>query len=197
MSKSHSHDAATALDLGPQAKLTPELQAYFDKCQDKLGFVPNVLQAYAFDNAKLKAFIDMVDDLMLADSGISKVEREMIAVAVSGLNRCFYCSTTHPAMLRLALQKEGRDTNIAHEISFAPLHAEISTAEKAMLEFALKVTLESHKIGPEDHARLRKVGFDDETIFEIAEIAAMFNLTNRLANATGIRPNDEYHAMGR
>jgi uncharacterized peroxidase-related enzyme len=113
------------------------------------------------------------------------------------VNRCFYCSTTHPAMLRLALQKEGRDPNLAHEISFAPLHAEILEAEKAMLEFALKVTLESHKIGPADHERLREVGFDDETIFEIAEIAAMFNLTNRLANATGIRPNEEYHAMGR
>ena len=178
-------------------ELPEDVQTLHGKALEKLGFVPNVMQAWALRPDHLMAWRTHYELLMLGPSKLSKAQREMIAVAVSGLNRCFYCSTTHPAMLRLALQKEGRDTNIAHEISFAPLHAEIGTAEKAMLEFALKVTFESHKIGPEDHERLRTVGFDDETIFEIAEIAAMFNLTNRLANATGIRPNDEYHAMGR
>ena len=178
-------------------ELPEDVQTLHGKALEKLGFVPNVMRAWALRPDHLMAWRAHYELLMLGPSKLSKAQREMIAVAVSGLNRCFYCSTTHPAMLRLALQKEGRDTNLAHEISFAPLHAEISKAEKAMLEFALKVTLESHKIGPEDHQRLRTVGFDDETIFEIAEIAAMFNLTNRLANATGIRPNDEYHAMGR
>lgn len=89
--KKANNDRVTALSLGKQAKLTPELQAYFDKCQEKRGFVPNVLRAYAFDAAKLKAFIYMVDGLMLADSGLSKLEREMIAVAVSAVNHCHYC----------------------------------------------------------------------------------------------------------
>jgi uncharacterized peroxidase-related enzyme len=178
-------------------ELPEEVQTLHGKALEKLGFVPNVMRAWALRPDHLMAWRAHYELIMLGPSKLSKAQREMIAVAVSGINRCFYCSTTHPAMLRLALQKEGRDTNLAHEISFAPLHAEISEAEKAMLEFALKVTLESHKIGPADHDRLRAVGFDDETIFEIAEIAAMFNLTNRLANATGIRPNDEYHAMGR
>ena len=182
----------------PQSNELPEdVQTLHGKALEKLGFIPNVMRAWALRPDHLMAWRAHYELIMLGPSKLSKAQREMIAVAVSGMNRCFYCSTTHPAMLRLALQKEGRDTNLAHEISFAPLHADVSEAEKAMLEFALKVTLESHKIGPEDHQRLRNVGFDDETIFEIAEIAAMFNLTNRLANATGIRPNDEYHAMGR
>ena len=92
--------APTALDIAATTKLTPNLQAYFDKCQEKLGFVPNVLKAYAFDPAKLQAFIDMVDDLMLADSGISKLEREMIAVVVSAVNQCHYCLTAHGAAVR-------------------------------------------------------------------------------------------------
>jgi uncharacterized peroxidase-related enzyme len=182
----------------PQTTELPEdVQVLHGKALEKLGFIPNVIQAWALRPDHLMAWRAHYELIMLGASKLSKAQREMIAVAVSGMNRCFYCSTTHPAMLRLALQKEGRDPNLAHEISFAPLHAEITEAEKAMLGFALKVTLESHKIGPEDHQGLREVGFDDETIFEIAEIAAMFNLTNRLANATGIRPNDEYHAMGR
>lgn len=182
----------------PASNAVPEeVQALHSKALEKLGFVPNVMRAWALRPDHLMAWRSHYELLMLGPSKLSKAQREMIAVAVSGINRCLYCSTTHPAMLRLALQKEGRDPKLAHEISFAPLHADISESEKLMLEFALKVTLESHKIGPEDHDRLREVGFDDETIFEIAEIAAMFNLTNRLANATGIRPNDEYHAMGR
>jgi uncharacterized peroxidase-related enzyme len=185
------------LRVPTSSELPEDVQILHAKALEKLGFIPNVMQAWALRPDHLMAWRAHYELLMLGPSKLSKAQREMIAVAVSGLNRCFYCSTTHPAMLRLALGKEGRDTNLAHEISFAPLHADISEAERAMLEFALKITLESHKIGPADHERLREVGFNDETIFEIAEIAAMFNLTNRLANATGIRPNDEYHAMGR
>ena len=86
----------TALDL-PRGKLSPAMEAYFGKCTEKLGFVPNVLQAYAFDNAKLEAFVAMYSDLMLAPSGLSKLEREMIAVAVSSHNRCYYCLVAHGA----------------------------------------------------------------------------------------------------
>ena len=102
-----------ALDLGAQAKLTPELEAYFAKCQEKLGFVPNVLQAYAFDTAKLQAFIDMVDDLMLADSGLSKLEREMIAVVVCAVNHCHYCLTAHGA----AVRQRGKDPEMGELIA--------------------------------------------------------------------------------
>ena len=179
------------------AELPDDAKALQVKALEKIGFVPNVMRAWAIRPDHLLAWRAHYELIMTGPSALTKAQREMIAVTVSGVNRCFYCSTTHPAFLRLELRKEGRDVNLAHELAFAPLHADITDAERAMLEFAIKVTLESHRIGPEDHDRLRAVGFDDTTIFEIAEIAAMFNLTNRLANATGIRPNDEYHAMGR
>jgi uncharacterized peroxidase-related enzyme len=178
-------------------ELPEDVQALFAKAHDKLGFVPNVMRAWALRSTHLMAWRAHYDLIMGGESKLSKTQREMIAVAVSNLNRCYYCSTTHPAFLRLELQQEGRDVHLAHEISFAPLHADVSEQDRAILEFALKVTQASHTIGPEDHARLRAVGLDDETIFDVAEIAAMFNFTNRLANATGIRPNEEYHDMGR
>jgi uncharacterized peroxidase-related enzyme len=185
------------LRVPESSELPEDTRALQQKALEKVGFVPNVMRAWAINPDHLMAWRAHYELIMTGPSQLSKAQREMIAVTVSGVNRCYYCSTTHPAFLRLELQKEGRDRNLAHELSFAPLHASISDAERAMLEFAIKVTLESHKIGPEDHNHLRAMGFDDQTIFEIAEIAAMFNLTNRLANATGIRPNDEYHTMGR
>jgi uncharacterized peroxidase-related enzyme len=117
-----------ALDVGPRATLTPAQQAYFDKCQEKLGFVPNVLQAYAFDTAKLQAFMDMVDDLMLADSGLSKLEREMIAVAVSAVNHCHYCLSAHGAAVRQRANDPALGEMIAHNYRAAPL----SPKQKAM-----------------------------------------------------------------
>lgn len=179
------------------AELPEEVQVLFSKANSKLGFVPNVMRAWALRPDHLMAWRAHYDLIMGGESKLTKTQREMIAVALSSVNRCFYCSTTHPAFLRLELAKEGRDINLAHEIAFAPLQTEISVQDRAILAFALKVTTESHNIGPEDHARLREVGLDDETIFDVAEIAAMFNFTNRLANATGIRPNDAYFEMGR
>ena len=129
-------DKVTALNFGKPAKLTPELQAYFDKCQEKLGFVPNVLRAYAFDTAKLQAFIDMVDDLMLADSGLSKLEREMIAVAVSAVNHCHYCLTAHGA----AVRQRGRDPELGELMTQNYRAADLPPRQKAMLDFAVKLT---------------------------------------------------------
>ena len=186
-------DAATALNLGPQAQLTPELQAYFDKCQDKLGFVPNVLRAYAFDNNKLQAFIDMVDDLMLADSGISKVEREMIAVAVSAVNHCHYCLTAHGA----AVRQRAKDP-IAGELMAQNYRAAgLPTKQQAMLDFAVKLTEHPAKMAEADRAALRAVGFSDRDIWDIAATAAFYNMSNRIAAATEMRPNREYHFMAR
>jgi uncharacterized peroxidase-related enzyme len=179
------------------AELPEDVQTLFSKANSKIGFVPNVMRAWALRPAHLMAWRAHYDLIMGGESKLSKMQREMIAVAISSVNRCYYCSTTHPAFLRLELAKEGRDVNLAHEIAFAPLNADLSVQDRAMLEFALKVTTESHNVGPEDHAKLRAVGLDDETIFDVAEIAAMFNFTNRLANATGIRPNPEYNDMGR
>jgi uncharacterized peroxidase-related enzyme len=183
----------TALDLGPQAKLQPELQGYFDKCMEKLGFVPNVLRAYAFDNAKLKAFIDMVDDLMLADSGLTKLEREMIAVAVSSVNHCHYCLTAHGA----AVRQRGKDAELGELISQNYRAADLPARQVAMLDFAVKLTEAPAKMVEEDRQNLRDAGFSDRDIWDIAAVAAFYNMSNRIAAATEMRPNREYHYMQR
>ena len=185
--------APTALDILPAPKLTPQLQAYFDKCQEKLGFVPNVLRAYAFDPVKLQAFIDMVDDLMLADSGISKLEREMIAVAVSAVNHCHYCLTAHGA----AVRQRGKDPMLGELIAQNYRAANLPPKQKAMLDFAVKLTEHPAKMEEADREALRKVGFNDRDIWDIAATAAFYNMSNRLAAATEMRPNPEYHALAR
>jgi uncharacterized peroxidase-related enzyme len=190
MSKS---TAPTALDIPASGKLTPELQAYFDKCQEKLGFVPNVLKAYAFDPVKLQAFIDMVDDLMLADSGISKLEREMIAVVVSAVNHCHYCLTAHGA----AVRQRAKDPVMGELMVQNYRAADLPIKQKAMLDFAVKLTEHPAKMDEADRAGLRKVGFTDRDIWDIAATAAFYNMSNRLAAATEMRPNVEYHSMAR
>jgi alkylhydroperoxidase family enzyme len=150
-----------ALNLEPAAELEPELAAYFEKCREKLGFVPNVLQAYAFDNAKLKAFVLMADDLMLGDSGLSKLEREMIAVAQN------YRAANLPSR------------------------------QKAMLDFAVRLTEAPDKIEAQDRQRLREAGFSDRDIWDIAAVAAFYNMSNRLAAAVELRPNADYHYWAR
>ena len=192
MSK-HTENAVTALDVGPPAKLTPALQAYFDKCQEKLGFVPNVLRAYAFDAAKLQAFIDMVDDLMLADSGLSKLEREMIAVAVSAVNHCHYCLTAHGA----AVRQRARDPIMGELIAQNWRAANLPARQQAMLAFAEKLTEAPAKIEESDRAALRAAGFNDRDIWDIAATAAFYNMSNRLAAATDMKPNEAYHHMAR
>jgi uncharacterized peroxidase-related enzyme len=184
--------AVIALDL-PAAPLTPEMAAYFAKCQDKLGFVPNVLKAYAFDMAKLSAFVAMYNDLMLAPSGLSKLEREMIAVAVSAHNRCYYCLVAHGAAVR---QLSG-DPPLGELMAMNYRAARLSKRERAMLDFAVKVTAEPWLIEEEDRAALRRAGFADRHIWDIAAVAGFFNMSNRVASATDMRPNSAYHARGR
>ena len=186
-------DHVTALDLGPEAELGPELEAYFAKCREKLGFVPNVLRAYAFDTAKLKTFIDMVDDLMLADSGLSKLEREMIAVAVSAVNHCHYCLTAHGAAIRQRAKNPEMGELIAQNYRAAALPAR----QKAMLDFAVKLTEHPDKIEEADREVLRRAGFSDRDIWDIAAVAGFFNMSNRIAAATDMRPNQQYHYIMR
>jgi uncharacterized peroxidase-related enzyme len=182
-----------ALDLGPDAALDGETSTYFDKCIEKLGFVPNVFRAYAFDAVKLKAFIDMADNLMLADSGLSKLEREMIAVAVSAVNHCHYCLTSHGA----AVRQRGSDPILGELIAQNYRAANLPVRQKAMLDFAVKLTEEPDKIEEDDRAALRRAGFSDRDIWDIAAVAGFYNMSNRLAAATDIRPNREYHFMMR
>jgi uncharacterized peroxidase-related enzyme len=182
----------TALKLKPE-ELTPEMAAYFAKCQEKLGFVPNVLKAYAFAMPKLSAFVAMYNDLMLAPSGLSKLEREMIAVAVSAHNRCYYCLVAHGAAVR---QLSG-DPPLGELMIMNYRAAWLSGRERAMLDFAVKLTGEPWLMEEEDRARLRRAGFSDRDIWDIASVAGFFNMTNRVASATDMRPNSVYHGQAR
>src|SRR5271168_1427822 len=184
--------AIIALDL-PAVPLTPHLSAYFAKCEEKLGFVPNVLQAYVFDRAKLSAFVAMHNDLMLAPSGLSKLEREMIAVAVSSHNRCYYCLVAHGAAVR---QLSG-DPVLGELMVMNYRAARLSERERAMLDFAVKATAEPWLIEETDRDRLRHAGFGDRDIWDITAVAGFFNMTNRVASATDMRPNSVYHEQSR
>lgn len=182
----------TALDL-PAPQLSDATKAYFAKCEEKLGMVPNVLLSYAFDEKKLRAFTDTYNDLMLGGSGLSKLEREMIAVAVSSINHCFYCLTAHGAAVR---QLSG-DPVLGEMMVMNFRAADLSARQRAMLEFAVKLTEEPAKIVEEDRQALRDAGFSDREIWDIASTAAFFNMSNRLAAAIDMRPNAEYHKMVR
>jgi uncharacterized peroxidase-related enzyme len=182
----------TALKLKPE-ELTPEMAAYFAKCEGKLGFVPNVLKAYAFDMPKLSAFVAMYNDLMLAPSALSNLEREMIAVAVSAHNRCYYCLVAHGAAVR---QLSG-DPAIGELMVMNYRAARLSERQRAMLDFAVKLTAEPWLMEEEDRARLRRAGFSDRDIWDIAAVAGFFNMTNRVASATDMRPNSVYHGQAR
>lgn len=177
----------------PAGKLSPEMEAYFQKCQEKLGFVPNVLVAYAFDNAKLETFVAFYNDLMLAPSGLSRLEREMIAVAVSSQNRCYYCLTAHSAAVR---QYSGNPV-LGEQMAMNYRAARLDRRQRAMLDFAVKLTAEPWSIEEEDRAALRKAGFSERDIWDIAAVAGFFNMSNRVASATDMRPNAIYHGQAR
>jgi uncharacterized peroxidase-related enzyme len=181
-----------ALNLEP-AKLSPAMAAYFKKCQDRLGFVPNVLLAYAFDMAKLEAFVAMYNDLMLGDSGLSKVEREMIAVAVSSQNRCYYCLAAHGA----AVRHYSGNPLLGEHLVMNYRVARLNKRHRAMLDFAVKLTASPWTVEEGDRERLRRVGFNDRDIWDISAVAGFFNMSNRVASATDMRPNVDYHKQAR
>src|SRR5271157_402888 len=187
-----SENAPLALEL-PETELDLELRDYFRNCEEKLGFIPNVLKAYAFDNKKLKAFIDLSDDLMLGESGLSRLEREMIAVAVSAVNHCHYCLTAHGAAVRY----RAKDPMLGDTVEHNYRAAAITPKQKAMLDFAVKLTEAPDKIENADRDLLRQLGFSDRDIWDIAAVAGFFNMSNRLASAVDMRPNAEYFSMAR
>jgi uncharacterized peroxidase-related enzyme len=175
------------------AKLSPAMVAYFKKCQERLGFVPNVLMAYAFDMAKLENFVAMYNDLMLGDSGLSKLEREMIAVVVSSQNRCYYCLTAHGAGVR----RYSGNPLLGEHLVMNYRVARLNKRQRAMLDFAVKLTASPWSVEEGDRERLRRVGFNDREIWDISAVASFFNMTNRVASATDMRPNTAYHEQAR
>ncbi|WP_170785162.1 peroxidase-related enzyme [Ruegeria lacuscaerulensis] len=183
----------TALNLPMVDPLPAETQRYFDICVEKLGFVPNVLRAYAFDIDKLNAFTTMYNDLMLAESGITKLEREMIAVVVSAINKCFYCLVAHGAAVRQMSGDPQLGEMLAMNYRVAPLDAR----QRAMLDFAAKMTHASAEIEEPDRQNLRDAGFSDRDIWDIVNVAGFFNMSNRVASATAMVPNDAYFAQAR
>ncbi|KZX94328.1 MAG: peroxidase-related enzyme [Sulfitobacter sp.] len=188
-----ANDMPTALDLPMVDPLPEATQKYFDICQEKLGMVPNVLRAYAFDIDKLNAFAGMYNDLMLGDSALSKLEREMIAVAVSSVNKCYYCLVAHGA----AVREMSGDPQLGEALVMNYRVAKITAKQRAMLDFAVKLTEASAKVEEADRQALRDAGFTERDIFDIASVAGFFNMTNRVASATDMRPNDDYHAQAR
>lgn len=183
----------TALDLPMVSPLPEPTQKYFDICTDKLGMIPNVLQAYAFDITKLNTFAALYNDLMLGDSGLSKLEREMIGVVVSSVNKCFYCLTAHGAAVRAL----SGDPMLGEMMVMNYRAADLDTRQRSMLDFAELMTKDSHTIEEHHRQALRDVGFSDRDIWDIANVAGFYNMTNRVASAVDMRPNDEYHAQHR
>ena len=182
-----------ALDILDGLELSESTRGYFDKCEEKLGLVPNVLRAYSFDDKKLRAFTDMYNDLMLGASGLSKLEREMIAVAVSSVNHCYYCLTAHGA----AVRELSGDPKLGEQMVMNYRVADLTEKQKAMLDFAVLLTEAPATIVEEDRQMLRDAGWNDRDIWDIASTAAFFNMSNRMAAATDMQPNDEYRTMAR
>ncbi len=181
-----------ALSL-PPVKPSDSMSAYFKKCQEKLGFIPNVLKAYAFDMAKLEPFVAMYNDLMLGPSGLSKLEREMIAVAVSSHNRCYYCLVSHGA----AVRQYAGDPVLGELIAMNYRAARLDKRQRAMLDFVVKLSAQPWQVEENDRERLRRAGFSDRDIWDIGAVAGFFNMSNRVASATDMRPNSVYHLMAR
>lgn len=186
------HEDVMALALSPGA-LDDEMTAYFTRCEEKLGFIPNVLKAYSFDLAKLKAFVAMSDNLMLAPSGLSKLERELIAVTVSCANHCHYCLVSHGAVVR----KLSGDKILAETITANYRAAKLDARTRVMLDFAWTLTIQPWSVGEPDRKKLRDAGFSDRDIWDIAAVAGFFAMSNRLASAVEMIPNAEYNEMAR
>lgn len=172
-----------------RADLDEDIREAFDYLEKEHGVVPSVLLSYAFDQEKLRPFMQMYNNIMLADSPLSLLEREMIGVVVSSVNRCFYCLTSHGAAVR------GLSGNpVLGELMVMNYRvANLEPRQRAMLDFAVKVTERSHEIGEEDREGLRAHGFSDRAIWDITAVAALFNMTNRMSSTLDMIPNRDYH----
>jgi uncharacterized peroxidase-related enzyme len=188
----HVH-ALPGLPVPERAEVSEATGRYWDKCVEKLGLVPNVLRAYSFDDRKLAGFTTLYNELMLGESGLSKLEREMVAVVVSAANRCFYCLVAHGAAVRELSGDPELGEMLVMNWRVAPLDART----RAMLAFAWKLTVEPAAMGESDRAALRDVGLDDRAIWDLANVVGFFNMSNRVAAAVELMPNREYHRKAR
>ena len=184
---------ALKLPIPPRKRLPADLRKYFELCDEKIGFLPNVLAAYSFDEAKLRAFIAMYNDLMLGDSRLTKLEREMIAVVVSAANRCYYCLTAHGQ----AVREMSGDPSLGETLAMNWRVARVTRRQRAMLAFAHRLTVEPWADAATGRAALRRAGFADRDIWDIIAVTAFFNMTNRVAAATDMMPNEQYLAAAR
>lgn len=181
------------ISIPDEHALADDIQAYFAKCREKLGMVPNVLRSYSFDEQKLRCFMEFYNELMLGESGLDKLEREMIAVVVSAANRCHYCLTAHGQ----AVRHLSGDPALGEALVMNFRAAVLTTRQRSMLEFAWRLTESPEAVGEADREALRAAGLSDRELWDVAAVAAFFNMSNRMASAIGMQPNPEYHAMSR
>ena len=188
-------DHIVRVALPDESSLSDGLKKYFSICRDKLGLVPYVLKSFMGNQTKLSNFIALYNELMLNEesSGLSKLEREMIAVAVSSANRCYYCLVAHGQ----AVRELSGDPQLGEMIAFNYRVAELDPRQRTMLDFSWKLTKTPQDIGEADRQGLRDVGFSDQDIFDISDTVGFFNYTNRLAHGLDMMPNPDYHAMNR
>tara|TARA_Y100000588_G_scaffold361383_1_gene422133 strand:- start:849 stop:1427 length:579 start_codon:yes stop_codon:yes gene_type:complete len=187
------HIIALNIPLPDESDLPEDLQKFFSICREKLGLIPNVLSAYSHDDEQLRTFSRFYNALMFGESGLSNLEKEMIAVVVSCANHCFYCLTAHGCNVR-----EYSENPILGELMVQNYRAaDLKPRHRAMLDFADKLTRATHEITESDRQRLRDNGFTEKDIWDIANIAGFYNMTNRVASAVDMQPNKEYHGMHR
>jgi uncharacterized peroxidase-related enzyme len=178
----------------PRAKKLPkDIEAYFEKCRAIIGFVPNVLNGYLFDLARLRNFIESYTATMDRDGELSKLERELIAVVVSASNACYYCLVSHGQ----AVRELSGSPELGEQLVMNYRTARLTRRQRAMLDFSVKLTEEPHQVTELDRQRLRRAGFSDVAIWEVSEITAFFNMTNRMAIGVDMQPNSEYHSRNR
>ncbi|AKC72711.1 peroxidase-related enzyme [Pandoraea oxalativorans] len=175
------------------AALPDDIRARIDAVQEKAGFIPNVFLTLAHRPDEFRAFFAYHDALMLKDGNLSQGEREMIVVATSSANQCLYCVVAHGALVRIY----EKQPLLADQVAVNYLKADLTERQKAILAYAMKVCERSHEVCDEDYATLRRYGLNDEDIWDIASITAFFGMSNRIANAISMRPNDEFFLMGR
>lgn len=187
--------SVTALNLKPlpRQQLPADLAKYFAICEEKIGFLPNVLAAFSFDAVKLRAFSDMYNDLMLGGSGLSKLEREMVAVVVSAANQCHYCLVAHGA----AVRELSGDPILGEELVTNWRVAPLTPRQRAMLEFAHLLTVAPAEVEEGDRMALRSHGLSDRDVWDLGAVTAFFNMSNRIASAVDMRPNTQYHSQAR
>ena len=186
-------DAVSRFPIPDLDSLPEDVRRRIVAVHDKAGFIPNVFLAWAYRPEEFRAFFAYHDALLEKEGGLTKAEREMIVVATSSLNHCHYCVIAHGAILRI----RAKHPLIADQVAINYLNADLTPRQRAMLDFAMKVAGESHTVNEEDFARLKSHGLADDEIWDIGSITALFALSNRMANLTNMRPNDEFYLMGR